>query len=60
MCRIRAKVPAAAIMGAAYEQVTDVIAAGERFPLKGFECGFESHRGHPRKPAVNCGDAAFM
>jgi hypothetical protein len=36
VCRIRAKVPAAAIMGAAYEQVTDVIAAGECLPLKGF------------------------
>jgi hypothetical protein len=49
VCRIRAKVPAAAITEAAYAQLTGMITAGECLPLKGFECGFESHRGHPRK-----------
>lgn len=36
VCRIRAKVSAAAIMGAGYEQVTGVIATGACLPLKGF------------------------
>ena len=32
-----------------------MIATGECLPLKGFECGFESHRGHPQKLVLTSG-----
>ena len=60
LCRIRAKVPAVAIMGAAYEQVTSVIAAGECFPLKRVRVWVRVPPGapgrFPSKWPLSCGD----
>ena len=51
LCRIRAEVRADQHRGSGNAQVSST-KRRRRAPLKGFECGFESHRGHPRKQAL--------
>jgi len=46
VCQIRAEVPVAVAPTPETDQVRAMITAGERLPLKGSQCGFESHRGH--------------
>jgi hypothetical protein len=49
VCRMRAKVRDGAILEGVSRHVGRLIRPGELLPLKGSQCGFESHRGHPAR-----------